>query len=109
MALKMQQNLVPNQEVFMLLKLIENFLRNRKTSNQSPEKSQPKDSAREKLQENFLLKDQPTKQDDYINKKNQSMSDSQGVSDFSGSGYNGPGNVDREKTNSNMGQRNFER
>lgn len=39
--------------------------------------------------------------------KQQSMKDSQGKSDFSGSGYNGPGNVDREKTNSNMGQRNF--
>lgn len=44
---------------------------------------------------------------DFIEKKNQSLKDSQGVSDFSGSGYNGPGNVDREKTNSNMSQRNF--
>lgn len=36
-----------------------------------------------------------------------SMKSSQGKSDFSGSSYNGPGNVDREKRNSNMSQRNF--
>lgn len=45
--------------------------------------------------------------DQMIDRKNQSMQDSQGKSDFSGSAYNGPGNVDHEKTNSNMGQRNF--
>ncbi len=44
---------------------------------------------------------------DFIDSKNQSMKDSQGVSDFSGSGYHGPGNVDAEKRNSNMSQRNF--
>jgi hypothetical protein len=44
---------------------------------------------------------------DFIDRKNQSLKDSQGVDDFSGSGYKGPGNVDHEKTNSNMGQRNF--
>lgn len=59
------------------------------------------------LQKKFLKKDD-TEQNEFIAKKNQSMKDSQGVSDFSGSGYNGPGNVDREKTNSNMSQRNFE-
>jgi hypothetical protein len=39
--------------------------------------------------------------------RQQSLSSSQGQSDFSGSSYNGPGNVDREKRNSNMSQRNF--
>lgn len=42
-----------------------------------------------------------------ISRRMQSMKDSQGISDFSGSGYNGPGEVDREKRNSNMSQRNF--
>lgn len=45
--------------------------------------------------------------DQMIDRKQQSMQDSQGKSNFSGSSYNGPGNVDHEKTNSNMGQRNF--
>lgn len=40
--------------------------------------------------------------------KIQSMSDSQGKSDFSGSSYNGPGNVDREKVHSSAAQKNFE-
>lgn len=39
--------------------------------------------------------------------RQESLSHSQGKSDFSGSGYNGPGNVDREKRNSNMSQRNY--
>lgn len=39
--------------------------------------------------------------------RQQSMKDSQGVNDFSGSSYKGPGNVDHEKRNSNMSQRNF--
>lgn len=39
--------------------------------------------------------------------RKQSRKDSQGKSDYSGSSYNGPGNVDHEKTNSNMGQRNY--
>lgn len=67
-------------------------------------------AARENLQKNFLKKENSLKNEsnDFMKKKNQSMSDSQGVSDFSGSGYNGPGNVDREKVNSNMSQRNFE-
>ncbi len=47
------------------------------------------------------------KVDDFMDRKSQSMQDSQGVSDFSGSSYNGPGNVDREKRHSNMNQRNF--
>lgn len=61
-----------------------------------------------KPQANFLEKDKTTKKvNDFIDRKKQSMQDSQGTSDFSGSGYNGPGNVDREKRNSNMSQRNF--
>ena len=39
--------------------------------------------------------------------RQESLKSSQGVSDFTGSGYNGPGNVDREKRNSNMSQRNY--
>jgi hypothetical protein len=39
--------------------------------------------------------------------REESLRSSQGKSDFSGSGYNGPGNVDHEKRNSNMSQRNF--
>lgn len=45
--------------------------------------------------------------DDFIKRKKQSLSDSQGVDDFSGSSYKAPGNVDHEKTHSNMSQRNF--
>jgi hypothetical protein len=68
------------------------------------------DSAIKNLQKNFLKKeDRDPVSHDFIDRKMQSMNDSQGPSDFSGSAYNGPGNVDREKTNSNMGQRNFER
>jgi hypothetical protein len=44
---------------------------------------------------------------DFIHQKMQSMKHSQGKSDFSGSSYNGPGNVDREKINSNMAHRNY--
>jgi hypothetical protein len=93
----------------MLLKLIERFIKIRKEGQQSQDQTSPKDSARENLQKNFLKEDKPAKENDFITRKNQSMNDSQGVSDFSGSAYNGPGNVDREKTNSNMSQRNFER
>ena len=67
------------------------------------------DDIQARLQKNFLKPEQPENNDqsDFIKSKNQSMKDSQGVSDFSGSSYNGPGNVDREKRNSNMSQRNF--
>lgn len=49
------------------------------------------------------------KDDSFIGEdsRQQSMKNSQGKSDFSGSSYNGPGNVDREKRNSNMSQRNY--
>lgn len=62
------------------------------------------------LQKNFLKqenKHSPDFEEDMSRRKH-SMIDSQGVSDFSGSGYNGPGNVDREKINSNMGHRNYQ-
>jgi len=42
-----------------------------------------------------------------LNRKETSMLASQGKSDHSGSGYHGPGNVDHEKVDSNMAQRNF--
>lgn len=67
-------------------------------------------NGRVKLQEKFMKKNnENNKVSDFIDHKNQAMEDSQGTSDFSGSAYNGPGNVDHEKRNSNMGQRNFER
>lgn len=40
--------------------------------------------------------------------EDQSLEDSQGINRFTGSGYHGAGNIDREKTNSNMRQTNFE-
>lgn len=40
-------------------------------------------------------------------KKQKSMEDSQGVSDFSGTANNAPGDVDRKTRNSNMNQTNF--
>ncbi len=59
--------------------------------------------------ERFLNEPKESGKNDFIEaKRQQSLKDSQGVSDFSGSGYNGPGTVDREKTNSNMAQRNFQ-
>lgn len=61
-----------------------------------------------KLQKKFSKKEDGTKKvNDYNDRKMQSMADSQGINDFSGSSYNGPGNVDHEKRNSNMSQRNF--
>lgn len=69
-----------------------------------------KNKKRENLKKNFLVDEDDVARKnskELLARKNQSMNDSQGVSDFSGSGYNGPGNVDREKTNSNMSQRNF--
>jgi hypothetical protein len=95
----------------MLLKIIDRFLKLRKKIPTSPreEREVDNDFARENMKRNFLNDTIPSKDDSFITQKEQSMIDSQGVSDFSGSGYNGPGNVDREKTNSNMSQRNFER
>ncbi len=72
------------------------------------QKVKRQDLKRENLKKNFLQKDLSQEiSAEPVDQTNQSMKDSQGVSDFSGSSYNGPGNVDREKTNSNMGQRNF--
>lgn len=74
-------------------------------SSNNNETNSSSDEARENLVKNFS-KDEDTS-DEFIRSKEQSMKDSQGVSDFSGSAYNGPGNVDREKVNSNMSQRNY--
>lgn len=52
----------------------------------------------EELQKNFEVKQKS---------RDQSMRDSQGEADHSGSGYHGPGNIDREKVNSNMARRNY--
>jgi hypothetical protein len=63
---------------------------------------------RETLKRIYLKKDnQKSQVSDFITHKMQSMKHSQGKSDFSGSSYNGPGNVDREKVNSNMAHRNY--
>ena len=66
------------------------------------------DVARTNLQRNFL-KDDPAHDIpiDGEDRKTQSMLHSQGTSNFSGSAYNGPGNVNHEKIISNKGQRNF--
>lgn len=42
-----------------------------------------------------------------LKREQESMEDSQGVADFSGSGVNAPGNVDHKKRDSNMNQKNF--
>jgi hypothetical protein len=72
------------------------------------EKKEEKEIARKNMKENFLNDHakQP-KMEDFIDRKKQSMLDSQGVSDFTGSGYHGPGSIDREKRNSNMNQTNY--
>jgi len=63
---------------------------------------------RDNLKRVYLKKeDQNSGVNEFINKKMESMKHSQGKSDFSGSGYNGPGNVDREKVDSNMAHRNY--
>lgn len=65
--------------------------------------------SRDQMLKNFLKKPDRSSgnTDDLITRKTQSMENSQGTNDFSGSAYNGPGNVDHEKRNSNMSQRNF--
>jgi len=66
------------------------------------------DEARLRMQKNFVNKNSEDHvSDDFINSKMQSMKDSQGHADFSGSSINGPGKAKRETRNSNMGQRNF--
>jgi hypothetical protein len=63
---------------------------------------------RETLKRIYLKKDnQSSHVNDFINQKMQSMKHSQGKANFSGSSYNGPGNVDREKIDSNMAHRNY--
>lgn len=53
-----------------------------------------------------FIKEKKQKQFDEAARQ-QSLRNSQGKNDWTGSGYNGPGNVDREKRNSNMAMRNF--
>ena len=88
----MKQNFI--QKIFGFYKFLEEEIESQKLKR--------KDAKRENLKKNFFQKDTSS-----IKRTEQSMKDSQGISDFSGSSYNGPGNVDREKTNSNMSQRNF--
>ncbi|HXH29273.1 MAG TPA: hypothetical protein VNJ01_00510 [Bacteriovoracaceae bacterium] len=85
------------------MELIKNFLQSGKSPVNTLESKGTEGAAKKLL-------GKPSKSrvsSEFIDKKKQSLKDSQGVSDFSGSGYNGPGNVDREKTNSNMSQRNL--
>ena len=49
----------------------------------------------------------PEAENPFIEAKQQSMEDSQGVADHSGSSYHGPGKP-AERTNANMWQRNFD-
>jgi len=77
-----------------------------KTSGTSMNKPEVKKATKPNKQMSMGNRDNKASQD-LIARKNESMKDSQGKSGFSGSGYNGPGNVDAEKRNSNMGQRNF--
>lgn len=94
----MKLNLI--NKIFGFYKFLKEEIKNQKTRRQ--------DVKRENLKKNFLKEKRSEENiEGPINRTKQSMKDSQGVSDFSGSSYNGPGNVDREKTNSNMGQRNF--
>lgn len=88
----MKQNFI--QKIFGFYKFLKEEIESQKLKR--------KDVKRENLKKNFFQKDTSS-----IKRTEQSMKDSQGISDFSGSSYNGPGNVDREKTNSNMSQRNF--
>lgn len=69
-----------------------------------------KNEARELKRKNALKNFDNSSQVDpnLIQRKQTSMKASQGVSDHSGSAYKGPGNVDHEKVNSNMAQRNFD-
>lgn len=67
-----------------------------------------KEVLRENLKKNFIPKEESSKiGEDIISHKQQSMKDSQGISDFSGSGYNGPGNVDHSKKTSNKPHHDF--
>lgn len=90
-------------KIFGFYKFLKEEIENQKMKRQN--------TKRENLKKNLLIQDtlegNLEEEEESIKRSKQSMKDSQGVSDFSGSSYNGPGNVDREKTNSNMGQRNF--
>lgn len=61
-------------------------------------KSKPNEFIKEKMKNS---KERAT------SKKQKSMEDSQGVSDFSGTGVNAPGEVDHKTRDSNMNQKNF--
>ena len=94
----MKQNFI--QKIFGFYKFLKEEIESQKLRRQ--------DVKRENLKKNLLQEDTSRENlEEPISRTEQSMKDSQGISDFSGSSYNGPGNVDREKTNSNMGQRNF--
>lgn len=88
-----------------LLNLIKSFFSNP----QNKELDEMKGNSTENLQKNLIQKNnnKNAESDPALARKQQSMQDSQGKNNFSGSGYNGPGNVDHEKRNSNMSQRNF--
>jgi hypothetical protein len=63
-----------------------------------------KEKRRQKLQKNFTV---PEANNPLEQSKQQSMKDSQGVADHSGSSYHGPGRPG-DKSNSNMWQQNFD-
>jgi len=63
-----------------------------------------KDKSQENLHKNTVI---PDADNSFIRSKEESLRASQGVGDFSGNAYNGPGKAG-ERKNSNMSQRNFE-
>jgi hypothetical protein len=62
-------------------------------------------SASSRLQKNLIIPTEKEIMNDQIARRMQAEKDSQGVSGFSGSAYNGPGNVDHAKIRSNKNQR----
>lgn len=76
------------------------------SSNKDEEDEIQAEIRRQNMQKNFEIPE-PGPNDHAINAKIESMKHSQGVSDFSGSSYDGPG-LPGERTNFNKYQQNYE-
>lgn len=68
------------------------------------EAKKQKEKLRKNFQKNTVI---PEEDNSFIRSKEESLRNSQGVGDFSGNAYNGPGKGS-ERKNANMAQRNFE-
>lgn len=66
---------------------------------------EPKQIKKNNTQQTISKRKRSTKSENLIKPKNKSMSDSQGIPKFSGSGYNGQGNPDHGKIRSNKKRR----